>query len=285
MTDSLILSHFQAKNLLKQRTNAGTYVNASLDLNFTLEEVLIKPEGVVFANGRLVSWEILEEISVSEKNCFIIKDEKPEKIIAFSEIFNRVYSLYPTVKAPTLLVSGVLMHRIKSTDPYQDTLEKIKAVSPVKGTVLDTCTGLGYTAAEASKKAKHVITIELDREVLKIARLNPWSEELFSNPKIKQCIGDSLEVIKKFMDSNFDRIIHDPPEFSLAGHLYSGEFYAELFRVLHNEGKLFHYVGNPESQSVQKIMKGVILRLKETGFSRVKPFPAAFGVSAMKQKR
>ena len=54
------------------------------------------------------------------------------------------------------------MHRIKGTDPIRDTKEKLKALGPVSGRVLDTATGLGYTAIEAAKTADHVLTLELD---------------------------------------------------------------------------------------------------------------------------
>ena len=82
------------------------------------------------------------------------------------------------------------MHRIKGIDPYQDTLKKIRTVAPISGRVLDTCTGLGYTAIEAAQTAREVVTIELDPTVLEVARLNPWSRELFDNPRIQQIVGD-----------------------------------------------------------------------------------------------
>jgi len=98
--------------------------------------------------------------------------------------------------------------------------------------VLDTATGLGYTAIEAARTAEHVITIELDPAALEMARANPWSQALFTAPNIKQRIGDAFDVVETLKDETFHRIIHDPPAFSLAGHLYSTDFYRELYRVL-----------------------------------------------------
>jgi len=49
--------------------------------------------------------------------------------------------------------------------------------------------GLGYTAIEAAHTSEHVITIELDPTVVEIARQNPWSRALFSNPKIERRVG------------------------------------------------------------------------------------------------
>jgi predicted methyltransferase len=180
------------------------------------------------------------------------------------------------------LISGIPMHRIKGVDPHRDTLQKIKTVAPVVGHVLDTATGLGYTAIEAAKAAKRVVTIEIEPAVLEIARLNPWSRALFESPKIKQLVGDSFEEIQKFEDGLFARIIHDPPTFSLAGDLYSGEFYRQLWRVLRSGGRLFHYIGDLESKSGRTVARGAVRRLKEAGFSRVARRPEAFGLVAYK---
>ena len=132
------------------------------------------------------------------------------------------------------------MHRIKNTDPHQDTLEKIHSIKPLVGRVLDTATGLGYTAIQAARTAEHVTTIELDPTALKVCKLNPWSQELFNNPRIDQLIGDSFDVVAEMDSGSYTRVIHDPPAFSLAGDLYSGEFYTQLHRVMRNHGRLFH---------------------------------------------
>jgi predicted methyltransferase len=212
----------------------------------------------------------------------VVEDGQAEKIQRFSELSNRFYSLMPTDRAPTLLISGIPMHRIKGIDPHRDTLHKIRALAPIGGRVLDTCTGLGYTAIEAARTAEKVITIELDPTVLEVAQLNPWSRQLFGHPRIEQIVGDSFEEIGSFDDGAFSRIIHDPPTFSLAGELYSGEFYRQLRRVLGRKGRLFHYIGDPNSRSGRNLTRGVSRRLQEAGFSRVFRKPAAFGVVALK---
>ena len=182
-----------------------------------------------------------------------------------------------------MLISGIPMHRIKGTNPHQDTLSKIKAVAPLKGDVLDTTTGLGYTAIEAAKTARHVITIEIDPTAQEIARLNPWSKDLFDNPKITQVIGDAFDEIETFDDESFSAIIHDPPMFSLAGDLYSLRFYQQTFRVLKPSGRIFHYIGDPESKSGARVTAGVIRRLQEAGYNRINRTPRAFGVVAYKE--
>ncbi len=265
------------------RKKGEASVPVSPDLGLTLTQVRIEAEGVRFPEGQFVAWEDLEAISASRRSCFVIEDQGPRKIQLFSEATNRLYSLMPTPKAPTMLISGIPMHRIKGIDPHRDTLQKIKTIAPVVGQVLDTATGLGYTAIQAAQTAGRVITIELDPAVLEIARLNPWSRALFDNPKITQLIGDSFDEIRRFEDGAFTRIIHDPPAFSLAGHLYSGEFYRQLFRVLQPGGRMFHYIGDLGSRSGRIVVRGATRRLREAGFSRVVRRPEAFGVVAYKE--
>jgi predicted methyltransferase len=237
-------------------------------------------DGLLLPDRQGLAWEAIEAIAHNESVCFVVEGNAVVKIQRFSELFNRVYSLMPTGKAPTLLISGIPMHRVKGIDPHADTLRKVRTIAPITGRVLDTCTGLGYTAIEAAKTADEVLTIELDPTVLEVARLNPWSKQLFKNPRIRQVVGDSFDEIDAFEDGEFSRIIHDPPMFSLAGELYSGEFYRSLYRILERRGRLFHYVGDLESRSGRNVVKGVARRLQEAGFSRVVRRPRAFGVVA-----
>jgi predicted methyltransferase len=282
VANDIVLSHVQATGLMRARREHCESVRTSTDLGLTGVEALLSEDKVAFPGVANLGWEVVERIARSPNKCFVVRDGEVEEIRVFSEQTNRVYSLFPTEGAPTMLVSGFTMHRIKGTDPYRDTLEKIKAASPISGRVLDTTTGLGYTAIEAAKRAEKVVTIELDPAALEIARLNPWSRGLFDNPRIEQRIGDSFEEVPKLEASSFSRIIHDPPVLSLAGQLYSGAFYSELYRVLRTGGRLFHYIGAPDSKSGGNTTKGVVRRLQEAGFGRVVPRPQAFGVVAYK---
>jgi predicted methyltransferase len=278
----IVLSHFQARPLLAAREAGRTSCAASPDLGLTTVDVVIQSDGALFPDGAVLAWPMAEEIADSENACFTLENGCIEKIQTFSDDTNRFCSLMPTQGAPTLLLAGFPMHRIKDTDPHQDTLSKIKAVAPVVGRVLDTATGLGYTAIEACRTAEEVITIELDPAVLEIARLNPWSRALFENPKITQMAGDSFDVIEEFEDASFTRVIHDPPTFSLAGELYSGAFYGQLFRVMRRGGRLFHYIGDLDRGHGQRVARGAMRRLQEAGFNEVRPYPRAFGLVAHK---
>jgi predicted methyltransferase len=282
MNSSIVLSRFEAEPLLRARQQGKSTAVTSLDLGLTGNEVQVEADRVVFPEGQWLSWEGVEEISQHDTACFLVQDNSPVKIQRFSERFNRHYSLMSTGRAPTLLVSGIPMHRIKDLTPDQDTLKKIHTVAPLAGRVLDTATGLGYTAIEAAKTASEVVTVELDPTVLEVARHNPWSRQLFGHPGITQVIGDTFEVVQTLEDETFSRIIHDPPMFSLAGELYSGECYRHLFRILRNRARMYHYIGDLNSRSGRNVARGVVRRLQEAGFQRVGRKPDAFGVVAYK---
>ena len=280
--NEVILSHFQAQILLDAKHKGFERVQISVDLGISTITVQLATNGVQLMPGQLFSWEGVKSIADSASSCFVVKNGVAQSIQFYSEDTQRLYSLYPTSGAPSMLVSGIPMHRIKDTDPQQDTLEKIRSIKPVVGQVLDTATGLGYTAIQAARLAEHVTTIELDPAVLQVCRLNPWSQELFDNPKITQLIGDSFDVVAGMDSGIFTRVIHDPPVISLAGDLYSMDFYRELWRVMRNQARLFHYIGDPESKSGRIITSGVVRRLEQAGFRQLSRAPKAFGVVAIK---
>jgi predicted methyltransferase len=278
----IVLSYLQAESLLRARQAGEARLVGSLDLGLSTVEVGLETDGVRLPDGQLLAWQDVEMIRDAPRVCFLIEAGAPHRIQIYSEATDRFYSLMPTQGAPTMLVSGIPMHRIKGTDPHRDTLQKIKTIAPVRGQVLDTCTGLGYTAIQAAKTAERVVTVELDPAALEVAQLNPWSGALFENSRISQIVGDSFEEVGKLDSEAFARIIHDPPAFSLAGDLYSGEFYRDLLRVLGRGGRLFHYIGDLESKSGRSVARGAARRLVEAGFSRVVRRSNAFGLVAYK---
>ncbi len=276
----VVLSAIQAAILLLARQQQQASVEVSPDLGISLVPATLTDEGVRFPHDELVRWPDIEKIKKSEISCFIVEKDGIHPIQTFSETTNRMCSLLATNRTPSMLIAGFTMHRIVGIDPMADTLKKIATIAPITGNVLDTATGLGYTAIEAAKTAQEVITIELDPGAQEIARQNPWSRALFENPLIQQVMGDAYEVVPTFPDERFDRIIHDPPVFSLAGELYSGSFYRQLYRILRKNGRLFHYIGNLESKSSGNVTRGVLKRLQEAGFTRVTKRPEAFGIVA-----
>ena len=278
----IILSHFQTRPLLEARKAGATTAETSPDLGMSKTPVTLAAEGVLFPDGERLSWPEIEKISKSDVNCYTVDEQGIQSIQTFSSMTNRPCSLMPTQGAPSMLIVGFVMHRIKDIDPWQHAQRMIAPLAPVSGRVLDTTTGLGYTAILAARNAETVTTIELDPGAQRMARLNPWSQELFTNPKITQMMGDAREVVPDFASESFTRVVHDPPAFSLAGDLYSGAFYRELYRVLKRGGRLFHYIGDPNSKASGGVTRGALRRLQEAGFSRVVRRPEAYGVVAYK---
>ena len=278
MPDVYYLTFREARMLLSRRGK----IKINLDLRKTSRtwEVEAGEEGAIFPDGTFVERRIVERIERDRGTVYFVANGNVYKAAIAGEHY---YKLVPTIP-PTIEINGIRMHRTKDVNPLQDTKNKVGAVKPKEGeTVLDTCMGLGYTAIEASKRGAYVITIEKDPNVIELARINPWSRELFTGGRIQVIHGDVFEVVKKFKPESFDVIIHDPPRFSLAGELYSQKFYEELFRILKPGGRMFHYVGNPGKRYRKKdLQKGVIERLRKAGFTGVKRVEDALGVVARK---
>lgn len=267
----MIISYIQAEQLLEAKKNGLKNIDVSLDLNISKTKINIEKDFFIFPDNQKLQESQLKKVIKNDTSCFLIKDNSLIKIQLFSEQTNKFYKLLPTKDAPTLEISGIRMHVTKGMTPIEDTKRKIVSISPVKGMILDTCTGLGYTAILASKHADFVITCEKDENVIKIAELNPWSKELFNNKKISILKTSVFDEVKTFKNNMFDTIIHDPPRLSLASELYSLEFYMQLFRVLKNDGKLYHYTGSPGSKNRKiNLAKNVAERLKTAGFNDIK---------------
>lgn len=277
-----VLSRFQAAELLQAQGAGQALAMTSLDLGLSRREVVLDADGV-HAEGRLLlAWPQLHAIAASDNGCFRVSDNGCEEIRAFSESSQRPCRLFPTAEAPGLMIAGFTMHRFKGITPRRAALEMVRAAAPVRGRVLDTATGLGYTAIAAAASAVEVVTIEFDPGAVEMARANPWSQALFHNPAIRCLLGDSSEEIGKFPDNHFSVIIHDPPSMSLAGDLYAGTFYQQAWRVLANNGRMFHYLGDPGSSLGGRVTQGVMQRLRAAGFRRIVPKPIAYGVLACK---
>jgi uncharacterized protein len=277
----MILSPFHIKQILNASRRRLPEAEVSLDLGITKNKVSLDKNNATFPDGQKIRLDLLEKALKHENTCFMVKEHSLLKVHFFSEDTNKFYKLVPTADAPTAEMSGIRMHATKTMTPMEDTQKKLEAIDGVSGNVLDTCMGLGYTAIESSKKADIVFTCEKDRNMYDLAKLNPWSRELFNNKKISIINASSFEQIKNFKPSMFDVVIHDPPRLSLAAELYSPEFYREVFRVLRKEGKFYHYTGSPGSKNRgMDLPQSTSIKLKNAGFKDVKP--AHYGVCAKK---
>jgi len=152
-----------------------------------------------------------------------------------------------------------------------------------KGRVLDTCTGLGYTAIGAlARGAEIVVSVEREPPVIRVAEMNPWSRCLFGG-EIILLLGDSYQIVDALPTEFFDWVIHDPPRLTHAGSLYSEEFYSRLYRVMAEDGRLFHYTGEPGSKYRRvDLQRGVQRRLRAAGFRGAEYHPNVMGITCVK---
>jgi predicted methyltransferase len=278
----MVLSHFQTGAMLSAFSEGKQSVVSSTDLGMTPADIRLFEQGVALDGKTVLSWDAVRQINDSETTCFAVENNAARPVKGYSERSGWSFSLLPTETAPALIVAGFPMHRVKNISPLAAAKLMIDTLSPVRGKVLDTATGLGYTAIMTARTADQVITVEREPVAQEIARQNPWSGELFNNQKIEQIIGNCMDIILELDSSVFSCIVHDPPASSLAGDLYSQEFYLQLFRVIKSGGKLFHYIGDPQTKSGERITGGVIRRLHDAGFRQVLRKPLAFGVVAIK---
>jgi len=275
------LHTLNAKQALEAIAKGLPYVHLSTDLNISAREFSISDQGLVLDDDNQLSIAELKKIVKKTQRIYLCHDGD---MVPLEDRSSGYYKLVPTSGAPLLEISGVKMHISKGTDPFTSASEMAQQAVRKGDKVLDCCSGLGYATIAAHRLgASEVLTIELSREVMGLRAQNPWSNDL-GNEGIVQRQGSSFELIKTMPATSFDSVIHDPPRFSLAGELYSEEFYREIFRVLRHDGRLFHYTGNPHViKKGSSFVDGVIRRLKAAGFKNMVKVEHLMGVSAQKK--
>ncbi len=267
-----LLSPFSARGILEGRSEVP--VNVGLEIaRVYLEGDRAKVEGRGI--GGYVDLSLVERLAGSDR--FVFVHEGGSYFVERRE-GGRYYKLRYLGErvSPTLEIDGVHMHNIVGVDPWSDALRKISLAKVRRGDrVLDICTGLGYTAIASLKRGASVTTVEVSWDVLWIAEHNPFSWGLAG---AKVLLGDAWDVLDE-LGEVYDRIIHDPPVFSHAGMLYSGDFYKKLYRRLKPGGVLFHYTGAPGRRRGVKFQRGVVERLRRAGF-RILRVVEGYGVVA-----
>ncbi len=269
-----------AKQALEAIAKGHSSVRLSIDLNLSEQDVTISDQCLVLDDDNTLTISDLKKIVKKTQRIYLCCDGDMDPIEDRSVGY---YKLAPTSGAPLLEISGVKMHISKGTDPFASASDMANQAVQTGDKVLDCCSGLGYAAIAAHRLgASEVLTIELSPQVMGLRAQNPWSNDL-GNKGIVQREGSSYELITTMAESSFDSVIHDPPRFSLAGELYSEEFYRQIYRVLRPGGRLFHYTGNPHViKTGSSFVDGVIRRLKAAGFKNVEKVEHLMGVKAQK---
>jgi predicted methyltransferase len=271
----IFLHSITAKEILHAIHKGLDKIVVSLDLGVSQTQIDV--------NEPIWDVEKLEKITKDSDSIYFIREGETYKAALSADHF---YKLHPTgpSTAPALLIDGVLMHRVKDIDPIQDATMKAALCARKGVDMLEICTGLGYSTIACLKRdVRSIVTIEKDPSVIELARLNPWSRELFTDDRVSTIQGDASEKITEFDDRIFHAVLHDPPRFSMGSELYTLEFYTQLYRVLKPKGVLYHYVGSPGSKHRKRdLQKGILKRLRDAGFKQVKRNEATLGVVARK---
>ncbi len=251
----------------------GHRKNITLDLGYSYieeDEIRYVDENICIDNICIDLAKISECTKTEDRICvYDIESNSVYPATIFDYTTNKFYKLkYLGLGVPTTLeISGIHMHRITDTNPYEDAKLKVLTLRRLKkAIVLDTCTGLGYTAIMLRKYgAEIVITSEIDENVISLSMLNPWSKNL-QDKRILTLHCDVVKVLELLPDESITHILHDPPRFNIAPNLYSIEIYREFYRVLKYGGRLYHYTGEPGKHYKTNLLKGIKSRLEKAGF-------------------
>ena len=261
-----VVSGWTARRLLAAPEGPAV---VSFDLGLSRSEVAVEKEVLRLPDGQTVEKTCLADSFSTPEDCVEISSGRARKVYLFSDQTRKYYKLYQPFedRAPTIVINNASMHRIVGQDPWQDEQEKAAAILPCRGECLDTCCGLGYSAQIlAAGGTPEVTTCEVDRNVLAVASVNPWSRGLFRSRAIRVELTDVRDFVAKCDSERFAAIFHDPPTVYQTGELYGAELYAQFRRILKSGGVLYHYVGAPGGRKNQDYARGVIRRLRCSGF-------------------
>src|SRR5579863_954186 len=102
----IILSFVQAETLLATYKKGLASVEISPDLGLSTVTVRVDADGVLFPSGEEINWQQVEKIKKASANCFVVADGGITAIQVFSEETQRVCSLLPTRRTPSMLIAG-----------------------------------------------------------------------------------------------------------------------------------------------------------------------------------
>ncbi len=243
---------------MQEVINAGEKeIEASLDLGLTKINVKLYSQGFTIGKKKIEFPRLRER----DNDAYLLVKNKLEKVQFFSPETNMLYKLIPTSFRPILQCSGTSMHK-------KEFVERVEA-DKLTGKVLDAGTGLGYTTIAAAKTAEEVITIEKDKNVILMAKYNPYSQELFSGKNIKRLMGNIVQKITAFPDGEFDFVIFDAGTPKSSDDFFSLKNYQQAERVLKRNGKLYHYLPKHHLQRGRDFGGEAIERMRRAGFKLI----------------
>lgn len=249
-----------AAELKSARDSGATSVECSLDLQRSITTVGLGE----------VEWSVQGQhfpypVALKERAIYHFVDGAFEPIARYD---SSLIKLVPTDWGPpTFEIDGIKMLPTARISPYADAEQKVGLIRPRGKVIVDTCGGLGYFAACClAGGAARIRSYEINRDVLWLRSLNPWSPR--EDERLSLTHDDIVRAVMAIPDATTDAVLHDPPRFGIAGELYSKSFYDQLARVLKRNGRLFHYTGTPNKlTSGRDVPSEVAKRLVAAGFT------------------
>ena len=101
----MIISHYQAQQLLDASKKGLKEIEISLDLNLSKSKIKIENDYFIFPDGQKIDSSQLKKAIKNDTTCFLIKDNSLVKIHLFSDETNKFYKLVPTIDTPTIEIS------------------------------------------------------------------------------------------------------------------------------------------------------------------------------------
>ncbi|HIQ10937.1 MAG TPA: polyamine aminopropyltransferase [Pyrodictium sp.] len=112
--------------------------------------------------------------------------------------------------------------------------------------------GEGATLREVlkHKSVREVVMVDVDEEMIKIARehLVEWHQGAFNDGRVKIIVEDGRKFVENTTNNTYDVVILDlvdPTEGGPATHLYTREFYQEIYRILVDDGIMVTQATSP----------------------------------------
>ncbi|MCD6428382.1 MAG: polyamine aminopropyltransferase [Desulfurococcales archaeon] len=151
-----------------------------------------------------------------------------------------------------LILDGYIQSAEADEFIYHESLvHPVMVTHPNPSRVLIIGGGEGATLREVLKHncVKEAVMVDIDGELVEFAKkyLDFMHQDAFYDPRAKIVIEDGKKYVAECSNSTFDVVIidlTDPYSSEIAKSLYTREFYAEVKRILKNDGIMVTQAGN-----------------------------------------
>jgi len=195
-------------------------------------------------------WRLFVEWISPGEACF----RSVEKVLVSSKTrFQEIDVVELAGLGKALVIDGKLQSALYDEHWYHEALVHPPMLAhPNPTRVLIIGGGEGATLREVLKhrSVKEVVMVDVDEEMIKIAQehLVEWHQGAFNDSRVKIVIEDGRRFVENTANATYDVVILDlvdPTEGGPAAHLYTREFYQEIYRILTNDGVMVTQATSP----------------------------------------